>query len=282
MGGVTTFFPFVSPQHRGRNLNAEMNLILDNIGQRRGVSQYSPSGFGSRVATHRLHVERAMSAGQEIPEEVMMDYVIRDGSLVLREPWTVEAHNAWVEEKRMEEMHGRYVQETRDCLHVFMTLEDMKHGSFTDLSAEGKAWFCHHGHTFSSKAAPETPEPSEEARFRSALEARGYTFYNQKKTDTSFEIGLLQKRIRDGGDALFFFDVWLYKFPDHPVHGTGGGLRAELSVQFHTLDNLKGRAVNVSTSVCLDTIDEVENEMRDVHARMGYGRYETSEPELRI
>lgn len=128
-GGFTGFYPYIRPEYRGRNLNAQMNMILDDLGKRRSVGCYSPSGFGSRVATHRLHLERAMAAGHEIPEEVMVDYQIKDGRLSLREPYTPEAHNKWCEEIRVMENRKRYAHLTQDYEEVFLTEEEFLDGN---------------------------------------------------------------------------------------------------------------------------------------------------------
>lgn len=137
IGGVTGFYPYVLPEHRGRNLNAEMNMIQDEQGRRRPVSSYTPSGFGSRVATHRLHLERAMAAGHEIPSEVMVDYEIRDGKPTLRKSYGPEEHNAWCEAVRIQKIRERHARQTEGCSEVFMTAEDAISGIFDEFDPNG-------------------------------------------------------------------------------------------------------------------------------------------------
>jgi len=52
---------------------------------------------------------------------------------------------------------------------------------------------------------------------------------------------------------------------------------AEAGLQFHTGDNLSGKAVNVSFAV--ESLDEAEEMAREIWSRMGYGRYESSAPD---
>lgn len=130
MGGQTAFYPYVLPQYRGRNLNAEMNFVLDTMNKRRGVSSYTPAGYYSRVATHRLHVERALAGGRKIPDGVMKDYIITGGRLSLREPYTAQAHSDWVGMQIREEGIERLARETAGYRAVFQTPEDIGNNDF--------------------------------------------------------------------------------------------------------------------------------------------------------
>lgn len=128
-------------------------------------------------------------------------------------------------------------------------------------------------------AAPDAPRGLDEvAAFRGALETRGYRFFAQGKTGGAFEKGLLQKKVTDDAGTRYFLDVFMYAFP---VREGGGGFAAEMSVQFHTRDDMEGRFVNVTTPVTIETLDEVEEEIARMHEVMGYGLYEartTPEP----
>ena len=124
MGGQTAFYPYVLPPYRGQNLNALMNLLLDEEGLRRRVSSYTHEGFGSRVATHRLHLERALAAGHALPGAVLEDYLIAEGQVRLRSPYTAEKHNAWVEEQRRLERIARHDRETAGYVETFRAPDD--------------------------------------------------------------------------------------------------------------------------------------------------------------
>lgn len=134
-GGFAGFYPYVLPQHRGRNLNAEMNVIMDNFGQRSRASSYSHPGFGSRVATHRLHIERALASGHEIPDEVMKDYSVVEGKPRLRQPYTAEMHNAWTSAAIKQDLLARHALETQDYLDVFQRPEDLLDDDFSRYDA---------------------------------------------------------------------------------------------------------------------------------------------------
>lgn len=88
-------FPVVMPGHEGCGLGPELNYLAkrDSCLLSEG-GQYSPSGFGAMKASHRLQVERALAAGQEVPEKVLADYEEQDGGLRLKAPYTAAEHNA--------------------------------------------------------------------------------------------------------------------------------------------------------------------------------------------
>ena len=130
MGGHTAFYPYVLPEYRGRNLNAEMSLIADNLGKRSRVSCYTRAGFGSRVTAHRLHVERALTAGHAVPDEVLRDYTMREGRLRLRNPYTPEAHTAWSEAQNRAARLARHQHEIEGCVEVFPSPEESGRNDF--------------------------------------------------------------------------------------------------------------------------------------------------------
>lgn len=101
-------------------------------------------------------------------------------------------------------------------------------------------------------------------------EEKGYRPFNDAyRQRKSSYVTSLQKRVTEGEDTLFFVNVSLWKAPEQ----MGLPIAAEASLQFHTGDNLTGKAVNVSFSV--DTLDEAEEMAREIWSRMGYGRYES-------
>lgn len=130
MGGHTAFYPYVLPEYRGLNLNAEMSLIADNLGKRSRVICYTRAGFGSRVTAHRLHVERALTAGHAVPEEVLRDYTMREGRLRLRNPYTPEAHTAWSEAQNRAARLARHQHEIEGCVEVFPSPEESGRNDF--------------------------------------------------------------------------------------------------------------------------------------------------------
>ncbi|MBW3243719.1 hypothetical protein KUV57_13685 [Epibacterium sp. DP7N7-1] len=141
LGGYTATFPYVLPEHRGRGINAELNAIIDLRGQRRALAgRYTPSGFASRVATHRLHVTRALEGGIDVPPEVMQDYTVEDSQVRLRAPYTAEAHIAWSEAKAAEMRAERFAKETAGYVEVFRRPDEENEVAFRTFDPSWKGY----------------------------------------------------------------------------------------------------------------------------------------------
>ena len=63
LGGYTISGPYTDPAHRGRGVCSEIHYQFDIAGQRNEAAAYTMAGMMTRVATHRLHVERALRDG---------------------------------------------------------------------------------------------------------------------------------------------------------------------------------------------------------------------------
>lgn len=141
LGGYTATYPFVLREHRGRGIAPEMHFLIDQMGQRQAASCYTPSGFGARIATHRLHVERALEAGKEIPSDVMQDYRYSPtAGLALRTPYTAEAHQAWCAKRAAHERALRHSLMTDGYFEVFRGPDEDRDRSFDDYDPAWKGY----------------------------------------------------------------------------------------------------------------------------------------------
>lgn len=75
-GGIHEGLRWVEPPFRGRGIGAEIALAAHSVPGLAFLapSSYSEAGHASRVAAHRIAVERALAAGLPVPEEVLRDY----------------------------------------------------------------------------------------------------------------------------------------------------------------------------------------------------------------
>lgn len=141
LGGYTATFPYVLPEHRGRGINAELNAIIDLRGQRRTLAgRYTPAGFASRVATHRLHVTRALEGGFDVPPEVLQDYRVQGGQAHLRAPYTAEAHIAWSEARAAEMRADRFAKETAGYVESFRNPDEENEPAFRKFDPTWKGY----------------------------------------------------------------------------------------------------------------------------------------------
>jgi hypothetical protein len=135
VGGGLTQYPYVKRQHRGRNIGAMMNVILDNHGHRTPASIYSSEGFAARVSAHRLHVEQALRRGDTVPREVSEQYCAAgNGRLKLRKPYTAEDHNAWCAQRRLEIRSEQIEKQSQGYLETFRRPEDTRTDDFENFS----------------------------------------------------------------------------------------------------------------------------------------------------
>lgn len=131
LGGYTFSGPYTDPAHRGRGICSEIHYSLDIIGQRTDAACYTMAGMMTRVATHRLHVERALRRGLDVPERVLADYHIDpDGKARLREPMTAERHNASAKALRRAQAQAIIDEETVDYTAAFRSADDINHPDF--------------------------------------------------------------------------------------------------------------------------------------------------------
>lgn len=72
-GGISRGLRWVHPEFRGRGLGAEIVLAAHSERGREFLnpSSYSEGGYRSRVAAHRLAIERALAAGIPVPARVL-------------------------------------------------------------------------------------------------------------------------------------------------------------------------------------------------------------------
>lgn len=74
VGGVGTAVTWVSPGHRGRGIGSIVAEAGDLLGYLT-PSHFSVEGYRSRLSAHRRAVERAILVGDDVPPEVLKDYV---------------------------------------------------------------------------------------------------------------------------------------------------------------------------------------------------------------
>lgn len=138
VAATTASFPFVRPDFRGRGLTAEAMMIQDEAGERMMSCGYTASGFANRIRTHRLHVQRALDVGHEVPAEVLADYAVESGVVRLRAPYDPVLHESRREE--IEKIRGRmrFEDETAHLAEVFWRIGP-------DGLPEDLASYCHQG-----------------------------------------------------------------------------------------------------------------------------------------
>lgn len=78
-GGIERKNLYVAPEYRGRGLGAEIVVLAFEVGIRHpnemnDDNTLSRAGRANRVAAHRIAVERALEAGEDVPDEVMEAY----------------------------------------------------------------------------------------------------------------------------------------------------------------------------------------------------------------
>lgn len=76
--------PYVLPAHRGRGIVSHDQFINEMAGKAGRTMGYTDYGIESRAATHRIHVEQALKRGDDVPEEVLADYVVDEAGKVSR------------------------------------------------------------------------------------------------------------------------------------------------------------------------------------------------------
>lgn len=136
LGGYTARGPYTVPAHRGRGVCSEIHYHLDLAGLRADAAAYTMSGMMTRAATHRLHVERSLRRGLDVPDHVLADYhVCPDGRARLREPMTVERHNANAVALRRAEAERIVAEEAVGYTAVFRTADDLGSADFVSYSA---------------------------------------------------------------------------------------------------------------------------------------------------
>ncbi|WP_411839760.1 hypothetical protein [Paracoccus sp. ME4] len=136
LGGYTTRGPYTVPAHRGRGICSEIHYHLDLAGLRADAAAYTMSGMMTRAATHRLHVERALRRGLNVPDRVLADYRIDAGGEVrLREPMTAERHGANAKALRRLEAERIISEEAVGYTAVFRCPEDLGDADFVSYSA---------------------------------------------------------------------------------------------------------------------------------------------------
>lgn len=96
-------------------------------------------------------------------------------------------------------------------------------------------------------------------------------------TEAGYELlkgqNLFQKKVHEGSDVLYFINIEYHSL-NKSSRGQISGTLGEVKAQFHTEDNLKGEAVNIS--FFLTSIAEAEAHIHAIWSRMGYGRYASS------
>lgn len=78
-GGIERKNIYVAPEYRGRGIGPEILVLAFEVGIRHPAEMnvdntLSRAGRANRVAAHRLAVERALEAGEDVPEVVLEDY----------------------------------------------------------------------------------------------------------------------------------------------------------------------------------------------------------------
>lgn len=97
IGGNVFRLTYVRPAWRGRGLAAELHVRTDLEGCRLPATHYSRSGLQARIKAHGLHVERAILAGDVVPDEVLDEYRLTDsGRLELVEMHAAVADAVWL------------------------------------------------------------------------------------------------------------------------------------------------------------------------------------------
>jgi GNAT superfamily N-acetyltransferase len=87
VAGILMGTRWVDERYRGRGLGAELIIAAHKAKDAFLLfpTSYSEAGFGSRLAAHRISLERALEAGNPVSDRVMADYDrAADGSLMLR------------------------------------------------------------------------------------------------------------------------------------------------------------------------------------------------------
>ena len=80
---------WVAEDWRGQGIGVEMILAAYSLPHQCFLSPfaYSESGWGSRLAAHRTAIQRALDIGLTVPDAVMADYALEDGTVrLVREP----------------------------------------------------------------------------------------------------------------------------------------------------------------------------------------------------
>lgn len=90
LGGKTTTLIYIEKDHRGRGLGAELHILIDLHLRADLIFLYTRQGIAARIGAHRRHVERALLAGQGVPDEVLADYCEKEGRLVLRQDFPIK------------------------------------------------------------------------------------------------------------------------------------------------------------------------------------------------
>jgi len=80
VGGIDHKNVYVVPEYRGRGIGPEILVaafatgVMHPDSMNEGGNVLSHAGRGNRVKAHRLAVERALAAGDEVPDAVLADY----------------------------------------------------------------------------------------------------------------------------------------------------------------------------------------------------------------
>lgn len=90
IGGKTTTLVFIENAYRGKGLGAELHVLNDLHLRPVPIILYSKQGLAARIGAHRRHVERALIAGHDVPEDVLEDYRKSETGLALQHPFDIK------------------------------------------------------------------------------------------------------------------------------------------------------------------------------------------------
>lgn len=94
---------YMNPDHRGKNLVAEMYFLMENkLGMVKDKWNLSPMSFSVRRKAHAFHVRNAIREGRSVPDRVLSQYDVgKSGNLHLKAPYTVDKHRERAVQKEL-------------------------------------------------------------------------------------------------------------------------------------------------------------------------------------
>lgn len=163
---VSTITPlglFRDPGSDMRGVGAQIYRALSGQGSKKpAILDYSIAGFYARRNAHALIVSDAISAGHEVPQEVLKDYEITNGRARLTRDYTPESHNAhWGVAPKGDNAHllGKDWYDLRGHLRADMTFRTTSgdvvmlirrvegDGTQWEVSDWSRGGWCHEGST---------------------------------------------------------------------------------------------------------------------------------------